>query len=96
MATAHPNEPTTWEVVTYECVGGDIVDGFDFKLVPTGRVYRIDDWSDTAAVLNTLRDSEFPTFAADDPELSVDVEEHTMYIMHLDYLLCELRRTNTC
>lgn len=87
------DETNTWEYISYDLWGND-VDGYEVNAAyTTGRIYEIDDDSDTG-VIRFLRDNGFMDDSADEMEIDIDGDEDVIYVNYKGYPALEFRRTD--
>ena len=86
-------DTNTWEYISYDLWGNE-EDGFEVNAAyTTGRVYEIDDDSDTG-VIRFLRDAGFMDDDVDEMDVDVDGDEDVIYINYRGYPALEFRRTD--
>lgn len=87
------DESNTWEFISYDLWGNE-EDGFVVNAAyTTGRVYEIDDESDTG-VIRFLRDNDFMDENVDEMDVDVDGDEDVIYINYKGWPALEFRRTD--
>lgn len=83
------SEQDNWEFISYDSDGGYEVNA----AYTTGRIYEIDDDSDTG-IIRFLHRAGFVDDTINDLDIDIDGDENVIYVNYQGYPICEFRRTN--
>jgi hypothetical protein len=87
------SESNNWEYISYDLWGNN-VDGYEANAAyTTGRIYEIDDESDTG-IIRFLHDAGFMDDDVNEQEVDIDGDEDVIYVNYKGSPALEFRRTD--